>query len=165
MKTKSIPMVVMTLIGICILTPMVSAETAVGWTENGIGFVISGEYEKAIECFNMAIVMHPNDAEAYYWRGLAYCYLSQYERAIELNPNDADAYANRGLAYHELSQYERAIEDFGKAIALDPTNIDADHNRDLAMSKSKKQKLTLGFEAIFAITGLLAVVYLSRRKV
>ncbi|MCK4734337.1 MAG: tetratricopeptide repeat protein, partial [Methanophagales archaeon] len=81
MKTKVIPIVMVTLIGICIFAPIVSAETVKGWNQKGIDFVRSGEYERAIECF---------------------------DKAIELNPNLATPYSNRGAAYKGLKQYERA---------------------------------------------------------
>lgn len=71
----------------------------------------------------------------------------------------------RGLVYYHLKQYERVIEDFDRAIGLNPNNAETYHWHDLALSKSKKQKLTPGFEVIFAITGLLVATYLLRMKV
>lgn len=138
MKTKAIPILMITLIGIYILAPMISAETAEEWTAKGISFGESGEYEKAIEAYNKAIELNPNDAEAYFWRGRAYI---------------------------DLERYERAIEDFDKAIELNPNEKVAYRYRDLALSRSKKQKLAPGFGVIFTVTGLLAMAYLSRRKV
>ena len=139
MKTKAIPILMITLIGICILAPMVSAEPAEDWNGIGIGFAISGEYEQAIECFNKAIELDPNNADAYFSRGTTHARLSQYEkaikdfdRAIELNPNYSEAYRNRGGAYAALSQHERAIEDLNKAIELNPNDDDSYYNRRLA---------------------------------
>jgi tetratricopeptide (TPR) repeat protein len=139
MKEKAIPILITVLIGICILAPMVSAEPAEYWNEMGIGFAISGEYEKAIECFNMAIVMRPNNAEAYFNRGTTHARLNRYEKAIEdfnkaieLDQGCDKAYCNRGGAYAALSQYERAIEDFNKAIELYPYDGETYYNRGLA---------------------------------
>jgi len=79
-------------------------------------------YEQAIEDFSKAIELNPNDAVAYYNRGLAYAKLNEHERAIEyygkaikLNPNDAKAYGNRGIAYSEILRYEESARDFKKA--------------------------------------------------
>jgi len=81
---------------------------------------------KAMEYFDEAIRLDPNDAGAYPSRGLAYATLGQYEKAIEdlteairLNPN-AFIYGSRGLAHATLGQYEKAIEDYTEAIRLDP---------------------------------------------
>ena len=49
----------------------VSAETAKEWNEKGISFGMSGEYEKAIECFNKAIELGSNLTSVYENRELA----------------------------------------------------------------------------------------------
>jgi tetratricopeptide (TPR) repeat protein len=43
-------------------------------------------------------------------------------KSIELNPNNASAYFSRGLYYHDLKEYEKAIADFTKIIEIDPAN-------------------------------------------
>ena len=55
------------------------------------------------------MIQSPKDAEAYYYRGLAYHELGQikrgiqdYDEAIRLNPEDNDYFRNRGLAFYEL---------------------------------------------------------------
>ena len=44
-----------------------------------------------------------------------------YDKYIELNPNDADAYFNRGLAYELKGDKEKAIADFRKALEIAPS--------------------------------------------
>jgi tetratricopeptide (TPR) repeat protein len=46
--------------------------------------------------------------------------VADFSTAIKLNPNDADAYFNRGIALGELKQHEEAMADYKKAISLDP---------------------------------------------
>ena len=48
------------------------------------------------------------------------------------NPNQAVAYYNRGLNYHRLGQYNRAIEDYSAALALNPAQLNALYNRAVA---------------------------------
>ena len=48
--------------------------------------------------------------------------IEDYDKAIELDPNNDRTYQQRGDCYVELGQYQRAIEDYGKAIELDPNN-------------------------------------------
>ena len=81
--------------------------------------------ERAIEDFDEAIRLNPEDADAYYNRGVAYGDLGQYEReiqdydeAIRLNPEYAKAYYNRGVAYGRQGQQELADRDFAKAKSL-----------------------------------------------
>ena len=127
--------------------------------------------ERSIEDCNKAIELNPNGADAYNYRGVAYTDLKQYERAIEdfnktieFDPKNADAHNNRGVAYCFLGHYERAIEDFNKAMELNPNFIMAYSNRELALSKLEEKNSMPGFEAVFAITGFLAVAYLSIRR-
>jgi tetratricopeptide (TPR) repeat protein len=200
---------VVAFVGVFILVQLVTAETAFEWTKKGISFAMNGEYQKAIECYDKAIELDPNLAEAYNNRGVAYRALRLYEsaiedcnKAIELDPNLAEAYNNRGLAYCALNQYEKAIEDFNKAIELNPNYAIAYNNRERALTKLKEQKTPEiptpiptpatpiatsaqpttatpttpkegepgpeysipGFEAIFAISSLLALAFGLRRK-
>jgi len=93
-------------------------------------------YKCALEDFNKAIALNPNDAVAYNNRGICYSLLKQnelaladYNKAIELNPNFAEAYNNRGNCYSNLKNYERALEDYHKAIASNPNYAGAYNNR------------------------------------
>ena len=98
-----------------------------------------GEYDRAIQDYDKAIELNPNDAEAYNNRGVAYENKEEYDRAIqdfdkaiELNPNDAEAYRNRGIAYEHKEEHDRAIQDFDKAIELDPNDAEAYRDRGIA---------------------------------
>ncbi len=46
--------------------------------------------------------------------------LEDYNKAIELKPDDADAYNNRGNSRSNLSDYKGAIEDYTRSIELKP---------------------------------------------
>ncbi len=98
-----------------------------------------GDYQKAVEFYNEAIRLNPQDAMAYNNRGWAYNELGQHERAlrdfdeaIRLSPDDANAYFNRAYAHAELGQHTQAIEDLNEAIILDPEFAVAYHNRGVA---------------------------------
>ena len=127
----------------CVLLVAVTAACSedVNPNDQGMTYFAQGDYKKAIEAFDEAIGLDPQDAIAHYNRGLAYnriakavtasrplvsSNLSHYQRAIQdfdqairLNPQ-ADAYYNRGIAYRNLGQFERAIEDFDEALRLNP---------------------------------------------
>ena len=47
--------------------------------------------------------------------------IADFDEAIKLNPNDANAYYNRGLAYKKKGDKEQAIADFRKALEIDPS--------------------------------------------
>ncbi|BAQ64803.1 tetratricopeptide repeat protein [Geminocystis sp. NIES-3709] len=109
---------------------------------HGLAYYNSGEYQKAIDSYNIAIELDPSYTNAYYGRGLAYDNLEEYRKAIdsynkaiELEPNDADVYFNRGLVYENLKQYQKAINDYNKAIELNPNDVSAYDNRAYAYTQ------------------------------
>ena len=63
------------------------------------------------------IDLDPEDAEAYFDRGLAYAEkgdraIADYDQAIALDPQFALAYNNRGIAYGQRGDLNRAIANF-----------------------------------------------------
>ena len=101
-----------------------------------------GEYEEAIDSYNIAIQLDPSDAQAYHWRGWVKSQLKQhneaiadYDEVLRLNPNDGVVYYNRGLAKYRLNQYKEAIFDYDKAISLNDNNAHTYFNRALANYK------------------------------
>lgn len=95
------------------------------------------DYQSAIEDFNIAIMLNPdNSSKIYYSRGLAKYYLEDYtgaiedySKALELNPNGAFLYNNRGECKRAIQDYEGAIKDFTESINLDQNNAIAYYNR------------------------------------
>lgn len=49
--------------------------------------------------------------------------LEMYNKAISLAPDDADYYASRGLVFEKLKRYDEAVEDFRSALARDSNFI------------------------------------------
>ncbi len=62
-----------------------------------------------------------------YWKAI-----DDYTKAIKLNPQDAAAYYNRGIAYDDLGEYQKAIDDYTKAIELAPQDASAYYYRGIA---------------------------------
>lgn len=76
-------------------------------------------------------------------RGQLSSALESYNRAVELNPDDATALVNRGLVKDELSDYDGAVADYSKAIELDFTLTEAYYNRANTYHNQKQYALAI----------------------
>ena len=101
-----------------------------------------GQFDRALEDYNEAVRLSPQNTNNYNLRGSLYDTIGQPERAIQdynqaikLDPNSSTAYNNRGLAYIHLDQIDRGIQDYTQAIRLDPNYSTAYSNRGIAYQK------------------------------
>ncbi len=51
--------------------------------------------------------------------------VEDFDKAIQMEPDNIDAYLMRGCAYKDTGQNDRFIKDFNKVIQLNPNHIDA----------------------------------------
>ena len=108
----------------------------------GTAYYNKGDYDRAIQDIDQAILLNPNEPSFYDTRGVAYKKKSDYDRAIQdfneaihLNPNFERAYYDRGGAYIDKDDYDRAIQDFNEAIHLNSNDANAYNNRGVAYQK------------------------------
>ena len=101
-----------------------------------------GDYHEAIKYYSLFIDKYPNDANAYFNRGISKGNLEDfrgaiqdYNKAIELNPNFIEAYNNQGSVKKDLEDYYGAIQDYNKVIELNPNESVAYFNRGWAKYK------------------------------
>jgi Tfp pilus assembly protein PilF len=101
--------------------------------------------EKALDNYNIAIVLQPEKAQTYNNRGKIYFErgefdkaLLDYNKSLSLEPEYADALANRGAVYGATKQLDKAIEDFTNVMIIDPKNLDVISNRGLCFLPAKR---------------------------
>ena len=82
------------------------------------GDKVTTEYDEMIR-------QQPDNAQAYFLRGIAHAGSERYEMAvadfdevIRLQPDNADAYFLRGITHYFLDRYEMAVADLETALAL-----------------------------------------------
>jgi tetratricopeptide (TPR) repeat protein len=114
----------------------IKALSAADWFETGYSYQISRKYNDAVDAYNNALKLNPNDAESYCNRGYAHYKLGDhrqaigdFEKAIRLNPRYARAYYGRGNAYYKLENFDKAIKDYDRTIELYPGYERVHNNR------------------------------------
>lgn len=97
----------------------------------GVVYGETGEWEKAIKEYEMAIELEPDYINAYYNLGIAYGNMdrwedaaSVYERLINIEPDDAEAHYNLGLIYIILDNFDGADEEYEVLIKIAPDYAD-----------------------------------------
>jgi tetratricopeptide (TPR) repeat protein len=82
---------------------------------------------KVIKYLDKIIKENPDDAQAFFYRGIAYSDLEQSERAIKdlteairLKPDVAEFHAKRADNYGNLGKYTQAIRDHNEVVRLRP---------------------------------------------
>ncbi len=108
----------------------------------------TGDYDRAIVAFTLAIQNNPKVSGGYYDRGLAYYQKGDFDasvadlaQAIKNVPTFAGAYYQRGLAYNRQKLYDLAIADFDATLAKDPQRANALVSRGYAHAEKKEYKL------------------------
>jgi tetratricopeptide (TPR) repeat protein len=93
----------------------------------GIAYHQLTELDNALRCYQRAVKMDSQYAEAinnigtvYYSRQSYRRAISQYKKVLRLKPESASTLANLGSAYFARKQYELASENIQKALAIDP---------------------------------------------
>jgi len=104
----------------------VNRLTSIDWYEKGWFYIFTERYDKAIDALDKALERDPNDAAAYFSRGLAKFTIGQlqnaiddFTKAIELEPSMPPFYTRRGADYVILGQCDKALNDADQAILLD----------------------------------------------
>lgn len=99
----------------------------------GAIFIMRREHEKAIAATKRAIILNPNNADAYAYLGY-YLYLSDrpaegtefLKKAIRLNPIPPSFYLHYlGHTYRASNQFQKAVEAYEKSINIQPDNLHA----------------------------------------
>ncbi|CAD8055916.1 unnamed protein product [Paramecium primaurelia] len=111
----------------------------------GVALYNLNKYQDAIECYDKAISINPNDDITWTNKGFALNNLNKYKDAIEsfdkaisINPKDDITWTNKGLALNNLNKYQDAIECYDEAISINPKYDKAWSNKGFALHKLQK---------------------------
>src|SRR5919112_2145152 len=110
------------------------------YNNKGLSLYFSGNHLEAIECYDKALEINPQNADAYNNKGLSLYFsgnhmeaIECYDKALEINPQNADAYNNKGIILSVNGYNTEAIECYDKALEINPQNADAYYNKGLSL--------------------------------
>jgi tetratricopeptide (TPR) repeat protein len=99
-----------------------------------------GTREAALESFDRALMLQPDQAEVLTNRGVALHQLrrfdqalASYDRALAVEPDYAEALANSGNSLRELKRHDEALASYDRALAIKPDYVDALCNRGVVL--------------------------------
>jgi tetratricopeptide (TPR) repeat protein len=107
--------------------------------KRGEAWMYKADYPKALADLDRALVVEPNNIEAYVNRARVHASRNDFatalkdaDRGIELNPKSFPVYFYRGLIYKQTRQWDKAIADFEKVLEINPGNAGATEQLELA---------------------------------
>lgn len=110
------------------------SDFVLAYSNRGLSYHHSGEYEKAINDCTWAIQIDSNCVEAYNIRGLSYDKknesdeaIKNFEEAINRKPDYDRAVLNRVYSYYNRKEYEKAREDCASVILRNPDSVVANN--------------------------------------
>ena len=113
---------------------------------NNLGnlYIQSNEPKIAIDFFNLALKLDPENAIINY--NIAKCYqmtedndnaIEFYQKTLELNPEMSNAHYNLGIIYAHQTKNKMAIKEFESYLAINPNSDDADNVKSLITKLEK----------------------------
>ena len=105
-----------------LLPGLSAAQDVQSSIDQGIKHSQAGRYDQALQAFDQALKLKPNDPALITFKGIVYYArgqndraMKEFEVAIKLNPSFARAYYQRGMIYQSQEKYQPALEDIQKA--------------------------------------------------
>jgi Tfp pilus assembly protein PilF len=128
------------------------------------------DYQGALHHIDRALKLQPDNAEAFFNRGLALHKLDRlddavasYDRALALKHDYAEAFYNRGHALHAQNRLDEALASYDRAVALRPGAADAFNNRGNTLLELKRLDEALAsYERAIALKPDFAEAFVSR---
>jgi len=130
--SRSFLFVVIAIATIAILSPLSTASTSSELVDIGYRFMDSGRYQDALNAF---------------------------DKAIEIDPNNANAWSGKGFALKNLERFQEALDAFDKATELDPDLLNAWLHKGYTLDGlGKQQDAIVVFQRIINISDRLIAI-------
>lgn len=149
---KKIFAIIFTLFLFLIISTRGEDDIANSWLEKGIQLYENESYEKAQECFDKAITIDPNNADAFYNKGLAVLMeedgdldeaLRLFIKATEINSLHYKSWSYVGAVYAMIGNPEEGLKYVDKAIEMNASWAEGYHNKGVVLYYLHKREEAL----------------------
>ncbi|MFA7406111.1 MAG: tetratricopeptide repeat protein, partial [Pelobacteraceae bacterium] len=114
---------------------------------NGVYYSNMGNEKEAIELYDRALAIKPDNCEALRNKGVSLSKLGDmkgaielYDRALAIKPDDCDALRQKGVSLSIMGDMKGAIELYDRALAIKPDDCDEVRNKGVSLSKMGDEK-------------------------
>ncbi len=115
-------------------------EPRTSWYNKGVGLDRQKRSEEAIDAYNKALDINPNDVRSLFNKGVDLQMLGRvdealacYDKALSITPNDGEVWSNKGIALRTLGRTEEAVQCYDRALELNPRDAGVWSNRGVAL--------------------------------
>lgn len=113
-------------LGLLLTTGLSAEDRVLALSICGDAYEQTEEYDQALDVYDQALELAPDDPQCLYGRGRIHFLTDRYEaavadlrRAVELGP-DGGRVATLGAALQAAGQHEEALAEFNRALTMDP---------------------------------------------
>ena len=113
---------------------------AAEWSLKGVSHHCLGHFDEAIKCYDKALEINPQLAEAWLNKGISLVKFGRfddaikcYDRALEINPQYAETWSNKGNSLGCLGRFDEAIKCYDKALEINPQLAEAWFNKGASL--------------------------------
>jgi len=117
-------------------------EQAEKYFNKGVGFLKLGYHEKAVDAFDKALAIEPDNDMLWVLRGSLlddlgrYAdSLTSYDKALAIKPDYSVAWCCRGIALRKLGRYADSVASLDRALVLNPLYADAKKQREMSLQE------------------------------
>nr|WP_253308223.1 tetratricopeptide repeat protein [Rickettsia endosymbiont of Ceutorhynchus assimilis] len=122
-----------------------NSKTDLYFADKGDELLNLGKYELAIEAYNKAIELNPDNQDYYHNKVLAITRLYEEDLAVNLAPEAIfqNFYSIKANMFNTEGKYDLALETIDKCIELEPENFYSYYNKARILYDSKQYALAL----------------------
>lgn len=120
----------------------VEAYTAKDWVGRGDALCRSGRYDEAVGCYDQAIEMVSELADAWDGKGDALQMTGSYDkavrcydRALEFDPDFAESWYHKGNTLQMLLRFDEALMCYDEALRIDPQFAEAWNKKGMTLNR------------------------------